>query len=104
MAAAAPAAPEWHSEPLFDPAWRWGERERGELDEAGFVVLPGLLTADARGRLLDALKRVDGLNAESGPARKARAAQLQQQIDKVKFTGLTQPWRLPRLWVNFNRL
>lgn len=78
---------EWHGTPLFDPTFEWGARERQEMDGAGFLVLPGLLTHAARQRLLCALRRVDTLNEADGPARQQRIARLQKRLFEIEAFG-----------------
>jgi len=85
-AAAAPA-PAFHSEDLFDPAFCWGAAERAELDGAGHVVLPGLLSTRARALLLEALARVDRMNEADGPARQRRLAALRRERELCEAAG-----------------
>ena len=45
-----------------DRAWRADDRE--EMDRDGHIVLPGLLTANARTRLVEALSHIQSLAQE----------------------------------------
>ena len=77
----------WHEAQLFDPTFEWGARERQELDDAGFLVLPELLTNAARQQLLCALRRVDTLNEADGPARQKRITRLQKRLLEAQAVG-----------------
>jgi hypothetical protein len=54
-------------EPIFC-AYEWGAAQRERLDREGHLVLPGLLTAEARAQLTASLSRIDaGLTEEPQP-------------------------------------